>query len=324
MANEKHQLLSHIDLALMIVERGKVTFANAAAQALLGTHVVGWDVRLALRDPGVIALLRSEINGKTRVAGLSVPGSIWEISSHLLDDGSQMVALTNVSAQASIAKAHADFVANASHELRTPLASIIGYVETLEDEKAGSDPATRERFLGTIKREAQRMQALIEDLMALSRIEGNRHSPPAEVVDLIAICRETACELPSISLNIERENVRVFGDRGQLSQVFRNLLDNAQKHGAPGKPVNMTLHADNAGWATVTIKDEGEGISPEHLPRLTQRFYRADPGRSRSLGGTGLGLSIVKHIVMRHRGHLDISSTLGVGTTVTVLLPMCA
>jgi two-component system phosphate regulon sensor histidine kinase PhoR len=222
-----------------------------------------------------------------------------------------------------------DFVANASHELRTPLASILGYVETLSDE-AGEDPALRQRFLRVVLDEAHRMQRLVEDLMSLSRIEAEKYRSPSAPVDLIDLVCQARDELAvghaardrAIEIAAEAPLPPVAGDRVQLSQMIHNLVGNALKYGAPGTPVSIIVALDGPRAIRLTVTDQGEGIAPEHLPRLTERFYRVDPGRSRSLGGTGLGLAIVKHIVERHRGRLDIASVVGKGTRVTVTLPV--
>ncbi len=311
----------------MLVESERVTFANRAALALLGAHIVGENVRIALRAPDAVRLIIGPDGGHTRISGLSVPGSIWEMACHVLDSGTRLVTLQDMSIQVSVARAHADFVANASHELRTPLAAIIGYVETLSDDKAGGDAQTRARFLGIIGREARRMQSLVEDLMSLSRIEAVRHEAPTEPVDMFALVREVAGELSdssSVEITSTSSHAVVGGDRSQLAQAIRNLVDNALKYGKPGGKVSVSIETSVTGWLLLQVRDEGEGIAPEHLPRLTERFYRADASRSRSLGGTGLGLAIVKHIVERHRGRFDISSRLGLGTTASITLPLAS
>ncbi len=318
-------LLEHLQTPAMIVRNGQVIFANTAARSLLGGHIIGQDVRIAIRDPGAIELILSESGGVARVPGLSVGGSVWDVDSAIVEGGDRFVCLYDRSEQASVARAHADFVANASHELRTPLATILGYVETLMNPKAGGDEATRNRFLETIRHEAMRMQALVSDLMSLSRIEANKHEVPGNSLDLVAVVRETVGEFSAggevqVSTNCDSATIR--GDRAQIAQVLRNLIDNARKYGSDGGTVQVTIESTDTGWVLVAISDEGEGIAPEHLPRLTERFYRADTSRSRAAGGTGLGLSIVKHIVERHRGRFDITSRQGAGTTASLMLPM--
>ena len=322
---DQTRLLALIELPALLVEAEMVTFANRAALALLGAHIVGENVRIALRAPDAVALITRPDGGHARITGVSVPGSIWEMACHVLDGGTRLVTLQDMSIQVSVARAHADFVANASHELRTPLAAIIGYVETLSDDKAGEDKQTRERFLGIIRREARRVQSLVEDLMSLSRIEAVKHEAPTDPVDIVALAREVAGEFTENSLVVvdsDSSQAVVGGDRSQLAQAIRNLVDNGLKYGKPGGKVTISIEASATGWLLLQVSDDGEGIAPEHLPRLTERFYRADASRSRALGGTGLGLAIVKHIVERHRGRFDISSRLGQGTTASITLPL--
>jgi two-component system phosphate regulon sensor histidine kinase PhoR len=318
-------LLEYIQTPALTVTNGQVTFANAAAKALLGRHIVRQDVRIAIRNPEAVAVILGDSGGTARIDGLSVGGSVWEVDCHVLVGGMRLVTLYDLSVQVSTARAHADFVANASHELRTPLAAVMGYCETLLTPKAGGDKATRERFLNVIRHEAQRMQALIEDLMSLSRIEALKHEAPSDSVDMVAVARGVAGEFregANVSVTANCDSAVISGDRGQMAQVVRNLIDNALKYGKPGGPVTVTVEATTTGWLSIAIRDEGDGISPEHLPRLTERFYRADTSRSRAAGGTGLGLSIVKHIVERHRGRFDINSRQGSGTTASLMLPL--
>lgn len=325
MAVDGVHLLEHIQTPAVVVSRGTVTFANPAAKALLGAHIVGQDVRIAIRDPLAVAVILGDGGGNAKVGGLSVGGSVWEIDCKVVGIGERLVTLYDLSVQVSVARAHADFVANASHELRTPLATVLGYVETLMNPKAGGNEATRERFLNTIRHEALRMQALVSDLMSLSRIEAVKHEVPSEQIEMIALAREVAGEMRTggpVAVTANRDHATVMGDRGQLAQVLRNLIDNALKYGRKDGAVQVGLEATNTGWLLVTVHDDGDGIAPEHLPRLTERFYRADTSRSRAAGGTGLGLSIVKHIVERHRGRFDITSRQGAGTTASMMLPI--
>ena len=323
--NAQTHLLALFDLPAMLIEADQVSYANPAAQTLLGRHIVGENVRIALRAPDAVALIARPEGGQTRISGLSVPGSIWDMTCHVLGGRTKLVTLQDMSVQVSVARSHTDFVANASHELRTPLAAILGYVETLGDAKAGDDPKTRERFLGIIRREALRMQSLIEDLMSLSRVEAVKHDVPTEPVDMVAVVREIAGEFndsAAVQVVSNADQTIVGGDRSQLAQMLRNLVDNAIKYGKPGGETVIAIETSETGWLLLSVRDEGDGIAPEHLPRLTERFYRADASRSRAMGGTGLGLAIVKHIVERHRGRFDISSREGSGTTASVMLPL--
>ncbi|MFC0687035.1 sensor histidine kinase [Novosphingobium clariflavum] len=325
MAADGVHLLEHLQTPAMVVSRGQVRFANGAAKALLGAHIVGQDVRIAIREPRAVAAILSEEGGIARVSGLSTGGSVWEVDCRVLSPTDRLVSLYDLSERVSVAKSHADFVANASHELRTPLANVMGYVETLMNPKAGGDEGVRNRFLDTIRHEAQRMQALILDLMSLSRIEAVKHEVPSDQVELVSLAQTMAGESKpgsNVTVHANCESAVVTGDRGQLAQVLRNLIDNSIKYGKQGGNVEVSLEATATGWVLVTVRDEGEGIAPEHLPRVTERFYRADTSRSRAVGGTGLGLSIVKHIVERHRGRFDIDSRPGSGTTASIMLPL--
>ena len=325
MAVSGSNLLEYLQTPALIVSSGLVSFANPAAKALLGAHIVGQDVRIAIRNPEAVAIIMGESGGSAKIDGLSVGGSLWQVDCHVLGAGLRLISLYDQSVQVSVARAHADFVANASHELRTPLAAILGYVETLQTPKASGDAAIREKFLGTIRHEALRMQALVEDLMSLSRIEAVKHEVPSDTVDLVVLARETAGEFRTgaeVTIHANCDSAPIAGDRAQMAQVLRNLIENALKYGRKGGPVTVTVEATATGWVSIAVKDEGEGIAPEHLPRLTERFYRADTSRSRAAGGTGLGLSIVKHIVERHRGRFDITSRQGVGTTASMMLPL--
>ena len=312
----------------MLVMRGeRVEAANAAAQGVLGPHIVGQDARVALRHPDAIALVSGDADRSVTIKGLTTAKSLWKLSIFRLDDRLRLVELADMTAQADISRAHTDFVANASHELRTPLASIMGYIETLGSPKAGGDTATRTKFLDTMGREARRMNSLVEDLMSLSRIEAEKHDTPQDEIDLAAIADQAARDVNAVH---GRDRVRfaktvtqttIRGDRGQLDQVIRNLIDNAMKYGGADKPISVTLSEGERGSLQLAVADEGPGIAAEHLPLLTRRFYRTDPGRSRANGGTGLGLAIVKHIVERHKGQMDIKSIVGTGTTVEMSFP---
>jgi len=238
-----------------------------------------------------------------------------------------MLEFINQTAEADISRAHTDFVANASHELRTPLAAILGYVETLQEGDGRLDTPTAQKFLAIIEREANRLHALVSDLMSLSRVEAEKHDLPTERIDLVSLVERAARDAAGpqrtdrLTLDLTTEPI-VLGDLQQLEQVVRNLVDNALKYGAPDRPVTVTLDLMQGNQARIAVIDQGEGIAPEQIPHLTRRFYRTDPGRSRASGGTGLGLAIVKHIVERHRGRLDITSEIGKGTRVVVRIPL--
>jgi two-component system phosphate regulon sensor histidine kinase PhoR len=225
-----------------------------------------------------------------------------------------------------------DFIANASHELRTPLASLKGFIETLRGPARG-DSISRERFLGIMETQADRMTRILDDLLSLSRIEMRAHIPPAGETDLVPILQSVMQALEpiakdariSIMLNPVDAPARVRGDADELVQVFQNLIQNAIKYGRDGGKVDITVkrmpaEGRKAERFAITVADDGPGIAREHLPRLTERFYRVDTATSRARGGTGLGLAIAKHILNRHHGELDISSEPGKGSTFTVVL----
>jgi two-component system phosphate regulon sensor histidine kinase PhoR len=223
----------------------------------------------------------------------------------------------------------ADFVTNVSHELRTPLASLSGFIETLQG-SARDDAEARQRFLGIMKEQATRMARLIDDLLFLSRVEVKESIIPVQTVDLVAIVRHVVEYLQplahehgvAIAINVKSEQLLVHGDKDELIRVFENLIENAFKYGASGKRVDIDLERFPDDQATIVVRDFGPGIAPEHLPRLTERFYRANVAQSRGQGGTGLGLALVKHIANRHQGNLAIDSTLGEGATFTVRIPL--
>ncbi len=325
------EVLDAIVEPVLLVRAGTVTFGNGAARALLGSHIVGEDVRVAIRHPAAADRLASSAPASDRpveLVGLGSPDQRWEMRTGNASDGARIVHLIDQTGNYAAERMRVDFVANASHELRTPLATLLGFIETLTDE-AGDDAAVRTRFLKVMFDEARRMQRLVEDLISLSRIEAEKYRLPAETVDLALLIADVRSELldaagdraRDVVATIDPDVAGIVGDRAQLSQMLHNLIGNAMKYGRAGTPVTIRLAADRANTIRLSIADESEGIAPEHIPRLTERFYRVDAGRSRSLGGTGLGLAIVKHIAERHRGRLDIASRVGVGTTVSVTLP---
>ena len=321
-------ILEAIEEPALIVDGGVVGAANQAARLLLGTMIEGRDLRFAIRHPRALDMILAGRAEELEVIGIGGVDRPWSLSVRPLAKGSVLVRLADRSALRSAERMRTDFVANASHELRTPLATIIGYAETLS-EVGPVDEATRERFGSTIETEARRMLRIVEDLMSLSRIEADRFRAPDEQVDMGEVARiaiENAAPLLDrrkckIQSDIEQA-LPVAGDFGQLLQLADNLIGNAIRYGCNDKScaISVSVRADGARVIFV-VTDQGDGIAPEHLPRLTERFYRVDSARSRESGGTGLGLAIVKHIVERHRGSLDIRSEAGRGTEVSVTLP---
>ena len=317
--------------ALLIAD-GIVSETNAAARKLLGEDVAGKEVRTAIPHPGAVERLLSaggERAGEVELVGLGESRRHWLMRVTPLTDSTLLVRFLDRSEARAAEQMRTDFVANASHELRTPLATLVGYAETLREEASALDESTRERFIGIMHEEARRMQRLVEDLISLSRIEAERFNRPRDALALAPLVEEAraaccgASAERSCDIRIEAAPglPPVAGDRSELLQLLDNLISNAVRYGREGTPVRIGLGRER-GMIRLTVADEGEGIPARHLPRITERFYRVDPSRSRSLGGTGLGLSIVKHIVERHRGRLSFESEPGRGTTVHVLLPI--
>jgi two-component system phosphate regulon sensor histidine kinase PhoR len=333
-------------LLLLNADR-RVVSANEAAEALFGERLVDRDLAGALRHPAVLAATDAVLRGEgQRVVEfeLTVPverhlsARIAPLSPQAHAGAAAVLLLNDLTAQKRSEQLRADFVANASHELRTPLASLVGFIETLRG-PARDDRAAGERFLAIMAEQAGRMQRLVDDLLSLSRIEMNEHRAPTGAIDLGTVVGSVADALEQraatrgmrIELSLADELPAVQGDADELAQVFQNLIDNAIKYGAPGTPIEIAasrsqrlLPGTRSGQRAavqLAVRDHGAGIAREHLPRLTERFYRVDAARSRELGGTGLGLAIVKHIVSHHRGALEIDSAPGEGSVFTVHLP---
>jgi two-component system phosphate regulon sensor histidine kinase PhoR len=321
------------DPCLLIDRRMIVLYRNAPAAAEFPAASVGNPLTLALRNPAFLnALDIVRRTGAPQAAELhqTVPNETWYMAqlSPLADsDGMIAITLRNLSEQKRVESLRTDFIANVSHELRTPLTSLIGYVDTLLG-PAARDEAARERFLNIMRQQAGRMSKLIDDLLSLSRIEMRQHLRPTGEVELKSLLEEVrdGLEVQSkeagVAVAVEAsDEILVTGDRDELYEVFENLIDNAVKYGGEGGRVEVALGPARNGYAAmVTVTDHGAGVAPEHVPRLTERFYRVDAESSRKKKGTGLGLAIVKHILNRHRGLMTIRSHPGEGTRVEVLL----
>jgi two-component system phosphate regulon sensor histidine kinase PhoR len=322
-------LVDALEEPALIVEGLSISYANGGAKVLLGAGIEGRDVRLAIRHPDALEHILTGRSAEVDVTGIGEVGRPWRVVVRDLGRGAAFVRMIDRSGTVSAEKMRIDFVANASHELRTPLSTIIGYAETLADETA-TDRELRGRFVQTIRDEAGRMLRIIEDLMSLSRIQADRFVVPHGTVDLADVLRIAVANTTHVKGSARCEFVialpeslpAVQGDHGQLVQVFDNLLSNAARYGCdrPNSRVEITARTGGS-WVTLTVTDHGPGIAREHVPRLTERFYRVDEARSRGSGGTGLGLAIVKHIVERHKGTLEIKSELGKGTSVFVRIP---
>jgi len=325
-------LLEGLAEAAFIAEDWRVLAANEAACALLGRDIEGAALDEVVSHPAALEALERSTGDEAEeveLTGLDGSRRHWLMRAAQLADGTCLVRFVDRSEARAAEQMRVDFVANASHELRTPLATLIGYTETLREQSDDIDPPTRDRFLSVVYDEARRMQRVVEDLISLSRIEAEKFTVPTDAIDLeplvdhaLGSAQRMADERGSgLVRDVDPSLPRVAGDAGQVLQLLDNLLTNALRYGEPGTPVTVSAAAEGP-MVHLSVADQGEGIAPEHIKRVTERFYRVDTSRSRALGGTGLGLSIVKHIVERHRGRLTIDSELGRGTTVHVLLPV--
>jgi two-component system phosphate regulon sensor histidine kinase PhoR len=331
-----------LDPVLTLDDDGRILRGNRAAAALFGAALPGRPLPEVLRSPELIEAVEEVQGGAaSRSIDLILPHPVerdfeCRVAPLVRDDGRlTMVVLKDRTDARRAEQMRVDFVANASHEIRTPLATLTGCIETLQG-PAADDVAARERFLALMAQQADRMTRLVQDLLSLSRIEMNEHRPPDGDVDLLALVRRAAEALRlkardigvELKIRAEAESAHAIGAADELEQVFLNLIDNAIKYGRDGhvveivvSPAPRPLAGTGGGALAVAVRDHGPGIARQHLPRLTERFFRVDTARSRELGGTGLGLAIVKHIVNRHRGVLLIDSVVGQGSTFTVLLP---
>ena len=326
------------EAALLLDPRGTVLVANARASGIVASVRAGDPVSFAVRVPEVLEAIRaSAADGTARRIEFAdrVPVDRWlradivpftTTAREGRDSGAILVTFIDLTPQRRVEQMRVDFIANASHELRTPLASLSGFIETLQG-PAKNDAPARERFLKIMGEQARRMSRLIDDLLSLSRIELNAHQRPGAEIDLVAVVghvRDTLAPLGrerGVEIGFEHPPapVTVRGDRDELIRVFENLVENALKYGGAGRRVEIVIAREGTD-AVVSVRDYGPGIPPEHVPRLTERFYRVDTAHSREQGGTGLGLAIVKHIVARHRGRLGIESVPGEGSTFSVRL----
>jgi len=335
------------DPVLLLNDRRHVVAANRAAEALLGAGLHGRDIALLLRQPDAHDALKKAYCGDQVCARRDVVFETPVRRSYELQvmgvpcrealSVRAVVALHEVTALKNADTMRADFVANVSHELRSPLSALSGFIETLQT-SAQDDAQARTRFLAIMDDEAARMARLIDDLLSLSRIEVNEHIRPTARASIVKIVSGVAdlVQLKAqeknvqIKINVAQNLPDVCGDEDELREVFQNLVDNAVKYGKSDAIVTLDATVIEVCGETggpgveVVVSDQGDGIAAEHLPRLTERFYRIDKGRSHRVGGTGLGLAIVKHIVNRHRGRLSVTSEPGKGSMFRVHLPVAS
>lgn len=327
--------LNGVPMPLIIVdEERKIAFANIAAQDLLGKNIVEDDVFLYLRQSKFVKAFDKIFFDKQKSAGevrfITKRNRSFDVTiTRVSGTGKHgvptqvMAFFYEVTSLLQTEQMRVDFVANASHELRTPLSSVIGFIETLQG-PARDDKSAQERFLGIMQSEAERMVRLIDDLLSLSKIEMSRHVTPDTIVDIknlvngvVLTASETGKKRGiAFKTDIHEEALGAVADQDQITQVLVNLTNNAAKYADSNSTVYVAANPVKGKKKTieVSVRDEGPGISEEHLARLTERFYRVDDARSRQMGGTGLGLAIVKHILLRHESQLDITSHIGEGT----------
>jgi len=329
---------------LMIDADRKVVEANRHARDMFGPDIIGNDVSFYLRQPSALDAVRDAIqSGRPEQREFQVSSPVerfYTVFANRIDQAAQaydedtesdffvVIAIQDITKSKLSDKMRVDFIANASHELRTPLSALIGFIETLSG-PAADDKEAQERFLPIMAQEADRMIRVIDDLLSLSRIELGKHVPPREVISLDSVATNVSQSLQvalsdankTLELDVEDNLPKIIGDRDQIIQVFQNLITNSIKYSRAESCIRLVVGTAPNGIIRAQVIDQGDGIAPEHIPRLTERFYRVDTARSRQIGGTGLGLAIVKHIVERHRGDLSIESDVGVGTTITVNLP---
>jgi two-component system phosphate regulon sensor histidine kinase PhoR len=340
------QLISGMPAAAIVLDReGRVIAFNQAATTIAPALSRGELALIALRMPELVDAVRraAKRRERQRVEFFErVPLDRWLeafVTPVRIANGGEgtvdllLMTFNDLTPLRRVEQMRADFIANASHELRTPLAALLGFIETLQG-TAKDDATARFKFLDIMQAQATRMARLIDDLLSLSRIELNAHLQPNTPVDLVPIVRQVVDGLQTLArdrgveINVAApaDELIVLGDRDELIRTLENLVENALKYGAGGKRVDITASRGqtraSGSEARVAVRDYGPGIPSEHLPRLTERFYRVDVADSRSQGGTGLGLALVKHVLNRHAGRLTIESTLGEGATFTMHLPL--
>ena len=328
---------------LAIDGRERIIAINDAARVLVGAGAEGRHFVTVLRQPGLVEAVEQTLTDRKPRQAPYLAGDVgkpvtFDVTLRMVDPGHILIlSFQDITMEAEAGQMRRDFVANVSHELRTPLTALMGFIETLGG-PARDDAAARDRFLTIMADEAGRMNRLVGDLLSLSRVEADERVKPTHKIDLSEVLRTALRNLNPLAVEndvrlqatFDSTPLLLMGDSDQLLQVFTNLIENAVKYGGPGKTVTLSLETSLRDPALrgpsvrVSVSDQGAGIDPRHLPRLTERFYRADSHRSRALGGTGLGLAIVKHILNRHRGRLKITSEAGTGSVFTVILPLDA
>lgn len=338
------------DIIIMTDSEFHIVRANSAAHITFGRSLNERKLEEIVHDPLLFSFMKWVMHDKRgkdleltlpELQGRHYVVRIEKFPVHSPGGIALIIVMHDITEAKRTEKMFMDFVANASHEIRTPLTSIVGFIETLRT-VAKDDKEAQQHFLGVMAQQADRMARLVSDLLSLSKIEMNANTLPTEKVDIRSLLENAVRQMEwnakerniVIETNVAKRLPKVTGDYNELLQVFSNLLGNAIKYGSGDSTITVTakistvIPKDAINYRAlqkalaISVEDRGEGIPPEHIPRLTERFYRVDTGRSRKIGGTGLGLAIVKHILKRHQGALNIESTLGKGSVFTVYLPI--
>ena len=355
-------ILNKLEDAIIVLDSDqKIVFQNSHSIDLFENNYTGQNITNLIRSPIILETLENVYkNKKTKIIeynseygqNLSPRSTNFynvEISyekNHLQLTNAKdnyVILMKNITPLKNIEKVRSSFIANVSHELKTPLATVMGFLETIRG-PAKDDKKSMSKFLGIMDKETIRMKRLIDDLLVVSKIESDEHIHPTKKVNLIKTLNNVIESLKEYALkkNIQirtnyqlSENLSVLGNEDELVQVFTNIIDNSIKYGKINSSID--IKAEEVKEQTdqsedkklfpqlilkISVKDESDGIHAKHLSRLTERFYRVDAARSKEIGGTGLGLTIVKHILNKHRGHLDIKSEINQGSTFTVELPI--
>ena len=335
------QFAALVDDGFLLLDRQfNIVMANTMATRYLGENLIG----MAMDDVLVSPQLDHDLDVITenRQSAEMVASSAkddrrrFRVRLRAIDEQLIGVLVMDMTLQHNLEKVRRDFVANVSHELRSPLTSLIGFIETMQSPMP-IDEATRARFLSIMDEEARRMSRLIDDLLSLSRVETEEHISPTQTIAVDKLVRSAIMALSNRAQKVNRtiffrdktgrgknndDDIMILGVHDEMMEVFHNLLDNAIKYGFNNTDITVEMTAPDAHHIAFTVINQGEGIEEKHLPRLTERFYRADKSRSRQMGGTGLGLAIVKHILNRHRGTIEITSEIGGQTRFTITLPL--
>lgn len=328
---------------VVIGDDERIHHVNGPALRLVGNNAVGRHFITALRQPSLLDTVEATLRDHaprqtsflTREDGQDVTYAIRCAAIHRGDRHGVLLSFEDVTDVEAASQMRRDFVANVSHELKTPLTALLGFIETILHGPAREDAAARDRFLGIMEAEAERMNRLVGDLLSLNRVEATERMRPTSRIDLAVLLTSVVKSLSGIAgdagleirADVPEPPVSVPGDADQLRQVLTNLIEIAIKYGAEGKRIDVRLTPPayhprmRCDAVELVVRDFGPGFDPVHIPRLTERFYRVDSHRSRQMGGTGLGLAIVKHIIGRHRGRIQIESEPGQGAAFRVLLP---